>query len=212
MVDDFFDEIKIYLPQYLSEESLNELFSDMNTFVQDGKSDRIYTTALRGNQYIFQGDCIADMKFAFFPDETIHKTLGVILSNTCDNTSENVRIIPLQLIYAPVLRLDNYISLLKKQYPNNDSKINSHIETIKKQRYTSVFYLPSHPNGLQDDAIVLLDRVSNCLPESINIDSLEDKRKFTLSNYGQYLFLLKISIHFTRIREKIDRNLGKIID
>jgi hypothetical protein len=32
---------------------------------------------------------------------------------------------------------------------------------------------------------------------------------FTLSNFGFYLYLLKLSIHFTRIQEKIDRSTGE---
>ena len=32
---------------------------------------------------------------------------------------------------------------------------------------------------------------------------------FTLSNFGLYLFLLKMSIHFTRIQERINRTTGE---
>ena len=31
------------------------------------------------------------------------------------------------------------------------------------------------------------------------------KKNATFSNYGFYMFLLKLSLHFTRIQEKVDR-------
>lgn len=34
---------------------------------------------------------------------------------------------------------------------------------------------------------------------------IKQKKIFTLSNYGFYMFLVKLSIHFTRVREGVDR-------
>ena len=65
-------------------------------------------------------------------------------------------------------------------------------------------YLP-RGKRLKYDAIVLLDRLNNCPAEIIRKEMIEKQRLFTLSNYGFYLFLIKISIHFTRIREGVDR-------
>ena len=71
---------------------------------------------------------------------------------------------------------------------------------------THVVYLPKN-SKMQYDAIVRLDKIC-----SVDRRKISNKnRLFTLSDYGLYLFLLKLSIHFTRIRERIDRNEGQIL-
>ena len=39
----------------------------------------------------------------------------------------------------------------------------------------------------------------------IERDKINYNRIFTLSDYGAYLFLLKLSIHFTRVQDKVER-------
>jgi len=63
--------------------------------------------------------------------------------------------------------------------------------------------------GLQEESIVFLDRINNISNKVIKSEELQTRRIFTLSDYGFYLFLLKISIHFSRIQEKVDRNKGQ---
>lgn len=43
------------------------------------------------------------------------------------------------------------------------------------------------------------------------IEKLTSERIFTLINYGFYLLLFKLSVHFTRIQEKVDRDSGTIM-
>lgn len=70
--------------------------------------------------------------------------------------------------------------------------------------------MPSTRNGnkskLGGEAVALLDRVNNCDAQSLNLNELTRTRLFTLGDYGFYLFLLKISIHLTRIREGVARS------
>lgn len=70
--------------------------------------------------------------------------------------------------------------------------------------------MPKNANMLYD-AIVRLDKVCSLNRSLISNEAINQQRLFTLSDYGLYLFLLKISIHFTRIRERIDRNRGTIL-
>ena len=48
--------------------------------------------------------------------------------------------------------------------------------------------------------------MNNCDLQSLDVVELTQNRLFTLSDYGFYVFLFKISIHLTRIRENIQRN------
>ena len=57
-----------------------------------------------------------------------------------------------------------------------------------------------------EESIVFLDRIVNYPTSSLKLEDLKMNRIFTLGNYGFYLFLLKLSIHYTRIADKIDRN------
>lgn len=206
----FADEIKLYLPRYLSEDSTKELLKELEVFPTDGTKQTIYTTALKGENTLFQGDGVKNIRVINLPSSEIGKAPVMILSNTCDIALDNKRdyAIP-RICYAPILNLEKYrVTLQKKKIA--EVRINSHIEKIKRQQITSILYLPQGGN-LQYEGIVFLDRLNNISNEDIDRDDLQNSRLFTLSNYGLYLFLLKLSIHFSRIQEKIDRNKGVII-
>lgn len=68
-----------------------------------------------------------------------------------------------------------------------------------------MFYLPNI-SGLGEEAIALLDRITNCDLQKLDLDRLMESRLFTLSDYGFYIFLFKLSIHLTRIREGVSRS------
>ncbi len=204
------DEIKLYLPRYLSEASTKELLKELEAFPTNGTKQTIYTTALKGENTLFQGDGVKDICVINLPSKEIGKAPVMILSNTCDIALGNKRdYIAPRICYAPILNLEKYrITLQKKKI--TEERINSHIEKIKQQQITSILYLPQG-GDLQYEGIVFLDRLNNISNEEINRDDLQKNRLFTLSDYGLYLFLLKLSIHFSRIQEKIDRHQGVII-
>ena len=208
MVD--FSDIKIYLPYYLTDESLQKMFEDIDKMVQTGYNNRIYTSALENEKMIFQGDGLKKMKTVFLPDEEVCESKAIVFSNSCDLNQENIRPFPSKITYSPITRLSSYIEVLKEK-KIKEKQIAEHIENIKKQRYTQILFLPQHPNGPEEDCMVFLDRINHCDNESIDRESLAKNKVFTLNNFGLYLFLLKLSIHFTRIREKIDRDNGKIM-
>jgi hypothetical protein len=208
MVDSF-DEIKKYLPQYLSSESQKTLFSEIDTFVSNGHCDNMYSSKFQRNEIVLQGDVLHDFDFVFLPNRNFNKSAGMVLTNTCDIDPANNRLLPIQICYAPIMRLGAYISRLEKENINGD-KIKLHIENIKKQRYTHILYLPKHSQGPSEDAIVMLDRICNCDTLEIDRANVPNQRMLSLNNFGFYLFLMKLSINFTRIREKVDRVTGDI--
>lgn len=68
-----------------------------------------------------------------------------------------------------------------------------------------MFYLP-RGSGVEDDSIVLLGDV-----HSIRLEFLRSrpqfKRLFSLNQFGHWLLLFKISVHFCRFHEQIDRSV-----
>lgn len=196
-----FDDFKLYLPKYLSSESDKELFNCLKDFPCN-IDKRLYSSKLFNEEILYQGDGIKDILVINLPDNKIDMKNCMLLSNTCDIDLINKRFFPSQIIYAPIFNLNKYNEILSKS-SKTQQQINEHILAIKKQSVTQIFYLPK--NGSIDESIVFLDRINNICNTSISRKKIIEQRLFTLSNYGLYLFLFKLSIHFTRIQEKIDR-------
>lgn len=197
------ENFKLYLPKFLSAESDKELFDSLKDFPNNIDS-RIYTNYLSDTDIIYQGDGIRDMLFVNLPNPDIKPAPGMILSNTCDIDPSNVRNFPSQVVYAPIFNLFKYQEALNKNSGKTKEQIDSHIQSIKNQEITQIFYLPK-VEGKIDSSIVFFDRACNYPNKLISRESLNKKRLFTLSDYGSYLFLLKLSIHFTRVQDKVER-------
>jgi len=197
------DNIKLFLPKYLSDEAGEELFNSLKDFPNNIDS-RIYTNYLSDSDIIYQGDGIRDMLFVNLPDPKIKPVPSMILSNTCDIDLVNIRNFPSQIVYTPIFNLSKYQEALYKKSNKSKVQIDSHIKAIKYQEITQIFYLPK-VEGKLDDSIVFFDRVCNFPNKLIPRNNLKEKRLFTLSDYGAYLFVLKLSIHFTRIQDQVER-------
>ena len=206
----FVNDISLFLPKYLSEESTKKLLHSIGGF-PDNISHTLYTNSLTDDNIIFQGDALKSLPITNLPEEKIGFAPSLIISNTCDIDLSNIRPFQSQICYAPILRLDKYENMLKmsKKYREEESRL-QHLEKLRKQHITQVLYLPIG-GGLEYEGVVFLDRIVNCHNKSISREHLSKKRLFSLSNYGHYLLLMKLSIHFCRIQEKVDRDLGRLL-
>jgi len=191
------DDIKKYLPQFLSGGSQSELFSCLRDFPKN-IDQRFYSDVVLSIDSVVQGDGLSELLFVEWKSLRFNKAPAIVLSNSCDISEENPRYTMPFACYCPIISFTKYLQKLK----DSGIDVNNLEKDIKAQRMTSMFYLPKGQN-LVEDKIVLLDRVQSC-PNS-NEQKQNAKKLFSLSNYGFYLFLLKISIHFTRIRDGIDR-------
>ena len=207
MID--FEEIKKYLPQYLSTTLQDRLFDELKKFPQN-IDQRIYSTYLAKNETIYQGDGIEGLMVVNLPDPTIKPASSMVLSNICDIYSFHVRYFPSRIVYAPIFNLEKYKRTITNEFEIDPDvtldKIEDHIKAIKRQFVTQIFYLPKGAR-LQQDSIVFLDRLNNCPVESLSAEKIKERKIFTLSDYGFYLFLIKLSIHFTRVREELERKI-----
>ena len=202
------EEIKKYLPQYLSASATVSLFEELKQFPSN-IDQRIYTERLKGESIIFQGDGLMGLLYVNLPDTTSKPLLGMIFSNTCDIDTQNDRLFDARISFAPVFNLSKYKRALIEKYVNSNKKtihaIDSHINDIKKQNISQIFYLPQG-SGLENDSIVFLDRINNLPSGYFSKNQILENRLFTLSDYGFYLFLFKLSVHFTRVRESVQRS------
>ena len=101
---------------------------------------------------------------------------------------------------------ETQVSLFRERAlkPTDRERIDSHVESVRRQECSSMFYLPAGMR-LQEERIALLDRIVHHRMDQLDTAELLRGRLFTLSDYGFYLFLYKISIHFTRLREAVVR-------
>lgn len=203
-----FEEIKKYLPQYLSSVSQDKLFEDLKNFPENIIEKKFYSLKLGKDKTIFQGDGLEGILVVNLPDVNANRAPVLVISNTCDIDPSNKRISPTRMAYAPIFNVEKYENFLIKDHVESEryskKAIKDHIESIKKQYVSHIFYLPKG-SKLQNDSIVFLDRLNNH-PLIGNDNGDPGKIKlFTLSDYGFYVFLLKLTIHFARIREGIER-------
>ncbi len=197
------ENISVFLPKYLSATSEAELFSGLKDF-PNNIDDRIFTRYLEGENVIYQGDGIIDIQVYNPVSLEVKNKECIVLSNTCDIAPENKRNFPSNIVYAPIIKLDDYVNIILSGTSKTKEQIESHLSSIRKQRITQIFYLPQYGDKLVE-SIVFLDKLYNLPISMIDRGKLRDTRLFSLSNYGIYLFLYKISIHFTRIQDRVDR-------
>lgn len=200
------EDVKLYLPKFLSSDSKQELFSNLKDF-PDSLDERVYTSYLRKEKVIFQGDGIRGFLVVRLPGADVKEAPCIVLSNTCDIDQSNLRNFPSQIIYSPIIELDRYIDSVLKKTDKSPEQLERHLQDIKKQRITQIFYLPSYGEVI-NESIVFLDRICHIDNNYIRREDLERIRLFTLSDFGFYLFLFKLSLHFTRIQDKVERKSG----
>lgn len=84
-----------------------------------------------------------------------------------------------------------------------EQQISTKLQAIREQNVTTIFYLPQE-GTLDDEYIALLDDV-HTIPATAFDPSQNNDKVFTLSMFGFYLFLLKLSVHFCRFHEEVAR-------
>ena len=193
-------DFNIYLPKYLSDEEVKVLFEDLKKFPNNIDS-RFYSFFSIDDAIVYQGDGIKNIPTFNLPEIESKKTNNLVLSNTCDIDLDNDRKIPSRILFTPIISLSKIEENLLKKFPKQ--KVETFLESIRKQEITQILFLPKNENT--EDSIIFFDR-TNSLPNSI-IDRNEAKnlRIFSLSQFGFYIFLIKLSIHFTRVKEGVRR-------
>lgn len=198
------EEFKLYLPKYLSPDTEESLFQEIKKF-PDNIDSRIYTEYHRNEKILFQGDGIDGMLFVDLPKLKPHNAPGIVISNTCDIDPGNIRSTLSRVIYSPIMNLNEYCNMIEQTQAKTGQALLSHVNSIKSQYISNIFFLPKG-GRLKGDSIVFFDWVCSCSREFFTDNKIIGDRIFTLSQYGFYLFLFKLSIHLTRIREGVERD------
>lgn len=199
-----FESFKSLIPYYLVEDPKKKAFvEELRKLAEGAKSGYIVDTDNdKDLSTMLQGDGWNQLQLYSFSRKSEFRIRGIILSNSCDVSTENARALPPRVTFAPLIKL----SKVKKRFEDRGlarEQIDSKIISIRSQHTTNIFYLP--PEGpLDEEYIALMDDVHSIPLE----DCLQSSSKFfTLSMAAFYLFIFKVSIHFCRVHENWERKL-----
>lgn len=192
------DDIKKFFPTYLTDTKKAELAEALEKF--NASTSPLYTTHDTGD--LLQGDVWSGLEIIEFESASRRWIHGIVLSNSCDVDDENARHLPPSLIIAPLVKLSQLERLLLEN-GIAASVVESKVKAMEKQQITSVFYLPT-AFCLHEPHVILLDQVHS-IPLNKFKEKKDTKRHFSLNMLGFYLFIFKLSMHFCRLHENVDR-------
>ena len=194
MSENYFDIANIYVPAYLAPTSKQELFAGLsnypnfNYFWPDGPPENL------------QGDGIRGWIARNFQTDQKKTVDGIVITNSCDINADTPPPNDRLILFAPLIELDDLIALWRANNRDTD-RIHDAISKIEAQKITQMFYIPAN-TGLPR-SVALLDQIqAQPLHQFLNSQT---HRLFRFSNTGFYTFLVKLSIHFSRLFENLDR-------
>ncbi|MGY6646896.1 MAG: hypothetical protein ACXIVD_16930 [Salinarimonas sp.] len=195
------DQLKNQIPFYLTAEpAQKELVQNLRALLRGARSGYYISSAKDiDDDTMLQGDGWNGFQLYSFQKGVKRSIQGIVLSNSCDISKNNRRDISPKIIFAPIIRLSSIETRLEQRGLCSEN-IENRITSITTQSVTNVFFLPSG-GQLEHDSVVLLDDL-----HSMPVGSFVDGKKlFTLSMAGFYLFAFKLSVHFCRLHEQVDR-------
>jgi hypothetical protein len=208
--DDHFTRI---LPSYLSDSDKSRLKEGLEQFFPENsakeiKYDQFYQDDL--DRHFKQADLIAEIRCPNWNEVSRQYDISypdaMLLTNTCDISPDNQRNANIkQCLFAPIISLTEYILDLKEN-GYTDSQIKSFGSEVKRQKITNIFYLPPYQTS-GSDYIVLLDYIFQFPAQELTrlLPDISEERLKSLSNFGFYLFIFKLSYHLCRLPEEPDR-------
>ena len=195
------EQLKKQIPFYLSAElEQKELVRNLDA-LNRGVTSGYYISAARkpDEGSVLQGDGWRGFQVFSFDNGARRTVRGIVLSNSCDISEDNDRVIAPKIVFTPIIRLSAIEARMSDRGLAGDA-VKNRITAIKSQSVTNIFYLPAG-GQLDEDYVALLDDL-----HSIPVAAFAETEKlFTLSMAGFYLFAFKLSVHFCRLHEKVDR-------
>lgn len=199
------DSLRQQIPYYLTAAKQNLLLKELRALADGAKNGYFIRKGYDGyTAEMLQGDGLKGFQVFSFKSSKLNRTWGIVLSNSCDVSQENVRVLSPNVVFATIVKLSKIIHRFKA-HGLDAEKISDRLNSIKAQRVTNMFYLPTD-GLLEEDHVVLLDDLHS-MPVDLYRKAAETKL-FMLSMAGFYLFIFKISVHFCRLQEDLDRSSG----
>jgi hypothetical protein len=198
MPEDLFDQIRLFLPKYLTPVDQRQLFEELRRFPAN---PNLYLPPGTLSEDLLQGDGWQGLVAVDFTTLERKAISGVILSNSCDIEVQNPRLLPTNVLFAPLIGLGKYSTLLLEK-GRTQSQVEDTLRSIRTQEITSLFFLPNGAYGPSESLVMLDDIHAHPLMDFVH---RARSQLFRLNQYGFYILLLKLSIHLSRFQEGVRR-------
>ncbi len=198
MLVQLFEQAQAFLPKFLSAQDQRQLFEELNRFPE---KLNYYYAGKEFDANILQGDGYKGFLVVNFSSLEKKAISALVVSNSCDIDPANYADFPRKILFAPLIELGDIVNIYQK-LGRTEEQINQKLSAIRRQHVTTMFSLP-RLNGIIEESVALLDDVHQQPLDSF-LASPRSKL-FTLSQPAFWVFLLKLSIHFTRMGEKVKR-------
>lgn len=194
---DILNDVRLFLPKYLSPERQDALWKDLRSFPSN---QNIYVTR-KIDADLLQADGWRGFVAINFDTKEAKTVSGLVLSNSCDVDPANRRPLIPNITFVPLLDFGKYLQLLKDSGLTAE-QLKSVEDTTRRQEVTSLLFLPAVAGVIPESVAPFGDIRSQPLD---NFIASGRSLLFRMSDFGFYLFLFKLSIHFTRMMEAIER-------
>lgn len=199
-----FDNIRLHLPQYLTDLNQRKLLDQIDQFTEGNQP--LYNDSFPEADHVYQGDGLNDLLVINLPSTETDTKPSLVISNSCDVNPENPRLFPHRLVYAPLVDFQKLSDLLFSNFGAESERVKQYLGNLEHQHISNAFYLPASDfNRLEEPKVAFFDHVVSLPTDCIDVETLGERRLFSLSNLGFYLLVFKLSVHFTRVRENVDR-------
>lgn len=197
---EFARTVRTFLPAYLSAQEYREVIKQLEDYphIRD-----IYwvTGSSHSPDQVLQGDAWSGVTVRDVETGATKKVRAIIISNSCDIDPDNKGRPFRRISVVPLIKLSKFERLLLEHY--TEGSVRDKLEGIRNQKHSDILYFPP-PEGVAEERIAVLDDVHSMSIEGFN--SEKNELDFRLNNAGFYVLLLKLSIHFTRIQESVNRS------
>jgi hypothetical protein len=149
-----------------------------------------------------QGDVWSRIDVFDFSTGERKRVRALLVSNSCDISAGNERYMSPKLTVATVIPLGAYQQLLLKN-GLAEKRVSDHLMQVRAQTVTQLFYLPNGA-GMNGEHVALLQDLHSLPAQAMTTEPLKT-RLASLSQCAFYLLLFKLSVHFCRFLEGVDR-------
>jgi hypothetical protein len=197
-LEELFEEFRAFLPKYLTPSQKRELFDSLSVYPN---LPYHYLPPSAINEELLQGDGWRGFVLVNFATLEKKSVSGMILSNSCDIDARNRRATPRNILFGPLVSVKKYEEAMRQGGLTPEQTADA-LRDIRAQKVTYIYYLPSGQYGPQE-SLMILDDIH---PEPLaHFSANERALLFRLSQPAFYILLIKLSIHFCRSQENVQR-------
>lgn len=194
------EDLTTGLPAYLTAADQAAITSGLRDFTERQELAAFYYSTRDPEP--LQGDVWGRIDVFNFSTGERKRVRALLVSNSCDISAANERYLPPKVTVATVITLGAYQQLLLSNGISNQRVID-HLKQVRAQAVTQLFYLPEGAAMVGEHVALLQDLHS--LPTKAIAEEPPKPRLASLSQCAFYLLLFKLSVHFCRFLEGVDR-------